>query len=457
MNTLITIAAIGIITMIADIIRLRQIILPAVITGLIVASGLAIMDWESNVRYFNDMMYFDNIAIGFSVLVVTISLIWFIMAADSIRTENSLSDITAITIFSLAGAVVMISYANLTMLFLGLEILSISLYILASSRKSSMRSGEAGFKYFIMGAFSTGFFLFGITLIYGVTGSFNLQEIAAFVSVNKHQLPVWFNAGAVLMLSGLAFKVSAAPFHYWAPDVYEGSPSQITAYMSTVVKVAAFAALYRFVSTCLHQIPDSWSMLVVVFSGLSILVGNIMATRQSSLKRLLAYSSVAHAGYMMLAIAASNNQSVEALLIYGAAYSLASIGIFVLVMNMSANDDENIATLHGFAKAHPGMALNITILFLSLAGIPPLAGFFGKYYAFFAALKSGFVIPVVIAVVGSLIGLYYYLNVIIAMYKPADSASGSFRFTSKQVLVVWIAVIGTVLLGILPGFLLGLF
>jgi NADH-quinone oxidoreductase subunit N len=443
--------------MIADIIRLRQIILPAVITGLLLAAGFAVMDWESNMRYFNDMMYFDNSAIGFSVLVVLISLIWFIMSADSIRSENSVSDITAITIFSLAGAVVMISYANLTMLFLGLEILSISLYVLASSRKSSMRSGEAGFKYFIMGAFSTGFFLFGITLIYGVTGSFNLQEISAFVSANKTQLPVWFKAGAVLMLSGLAFKVSAAPFHYWAPDVYEGSPSQITAYMSTVVKVAAFAALYRLISICFIQIPDSWTSLVIVFSGLSILVGNIMATRQTSLKRLLAYSSIAHAGYMLLAIAANNELSLEALLVYGAAYSLSSLGIFVLVMSMSANDDEGISSLHGFSKAHPGMALNLTVLLLSLAGIPPLAGFFGKYYTFFAALKAGYVWPVVIAVVGSLIGLYYYLKVIIAMYKPSDSASASFRFTSRQVAVVWVAVVGTVLLGILPGFLLDLF
>jgi len=256
MNTLLAITGIGILAMIAEIFRFRKIILPLALIGLLLAGFFAINYWDTNIRYFGDMMYFDNYAIGFSLILIVSSMLWFLLASDSLRSDNHTSDITALISFSLAGGIVMVSYANLAMLFLGIEILSVALYVLAASDKRNLKSNEAGFKYFIMGAFATGFFLFGVALIYGAIGSFNLQEIASFISVNQSDLPNYLYAGILLIIVGMGFKISAAPFHFWAPDVYQGSPSTITAYMSTIVKVAAFGAMLRLFMVCFSQISN---------------------------------------------------------------------------------------------------------------------------------------------------------------------------------------------------------
>ncbi len=455
MNTLIAIAGIGIVAMIADILRIRKIIFPVAMAGLAIAAFTAVSDWNTNTRYFNDMMFFDNYAAAFSLLIVVIAIIWFVMAVPDLKTGNHYSDKSALVAFSLAGSVVMVSFSNLAMLFLGIEILSVSLYVLAASNKNNLLSNEAGFKYFIMGAFATGIFLFGVALIYGACGTFNLQEINAFVATNKSDLSGQMYTGVLLMIIGLSFKIAAAPFHFWAPDVYEGSPTTITAFMSTIVKVAAFGALYRLMAGCFSQINEWWTTVFIILSVVSMLVGNIMATRQSSFKRLLAFSSISHAGYMLLPLLTLSDLTGTSLLLYGAAYAFASIGIFSLVSVMSENDDESIDSLNGFAKSHPIKAILFSVLLLSLAGIPPLAGFMGKYYAFYAALKSGNTSIVLIAIISSLIGVYYYLQVIIAMYKPTGHTSASFRFTIYQNIVLWTCFLITLILGIFPQLIIG--
>lgn len=455
MNILIALTIIGVIAMLSEILRFRKVLYPLALTGLAAGLVLCAMEWGSNVRYFHDMMFMDNYAIAFSMVLIGTTFIWFLLNPAYLRNHEHEADYTALITFSLAGAVVMVSFADLTMLFLGIEILSIAMYIMAASNKMELRSNESGFKYFMLGAFATGFLLFGIALIYGVTGTFNLQELAGFVSANKTNLPGMFYGGLLLMIVGLAFKISAAPFHFWAPDVYEGAPTPVTAYMATVVKTAAFAAFLRLFMTCFSGIADWWAPMLAIFSAISMLAGNILAVYQKSLKRMLAYSSISHAGYMLMAIVAMNQNSDGALLLYTAAYAIGSLSIFTLLVSMTSNGNEMINSLRGFSSVNKIPAILITITMLSLAGIPPVAGFFAKYYVFLSAIESGYTWLVLVGVLSSLIGVYYYFRIIIAMFQPADRESTQIQFSASQNAVLWLTVILSLILGFMPGFLTG--
>jgi NADH-quinone oxidoreductase subunit N len=229
MNTLLAITGIGVIAMLTDIFRVKKILYPVTLIGLLAALGLTVLDWNTGQRYFNDMMYFDNYAAAFSGILIFTVFMWFLMSENFLRDNPRITDYTALLSFSLAGAIVMVSFANLIMLFLGIEILSIAMYILAASNKNEPRSNEAGFKYFLLGAFASAFLLFGIALIYGTTASFNLREISAYIAANSSSVPMMMYAGIIMLIIGFSFKISAAPFHYWAPDVYEGAPTPFTA------------------------------------------------------------------------------------------------------------------------------------------------------------------------------------------------------------------------------------
>jgi NADH-quinone oxidoreductase subunit N len=451
MNTLLAITGIGVIAMLTDIFRVKKILYPVTLLGLLVALGLTVLDWNTGQRYFNDMMYFDNYAAAFSGIMIFVVFLWFLMSEGFLKDNPRITDYTALLSFSLAGAVVMVSFANLIMLFLGVEILSIAMYILAASNKNEPRSNEAGFKYFLLGAFASAFLLFGITLIYGITASFNLREISGYIAANSSSIPMMMYAGIIMLIVGFSFKISAAPFHYWAPDVYEGAPTPFTAYMSTVVKTAAFAALLRLFTVNFSTLADWWGPILAVFSAISMLLGNIMAVYQSSLKRMLAFSSVAHAGYMLMAVVAMNDSSSNALWYYAAAYSISSIGIFVLVNSMTRAGNESVASLRGFAKTNQLPALVITLALLSFAGIPPVAGFFGKYFVFTSALDSGYTWLVLVAVISSLIGVYYYFKVIITMFQPADRESVQHSFSPSQSLLLGIVLLLTLILGVVPA------
>ncbi|MEO5571909.1 MAG: NADH-quinone oxidoreductase subunit N [Bacteroidia bacterium] len=457
MNVLLTISGLGILSMLAEMLKFKKQLFILVLAGLIGALILSFIDWNTGFSYYHDMMLVDNYAIAFSGLLIVIAFLWFLMSRSYFTSETSAADHYALILFSLAGGIVMVSFADLTMFFIGLEILSVSLYVLAGSDKLNIKSNESALKYFMMGAFATGFLLFGIALIYGVCGTFNLREIAIYAGQNSENLPVIFYAGIILMLVGLLFKVSAVPFHFWAPDVYDGAPTVVTAYMATIVKTAAFAAFYRLFSTCFSSVADWWTPLIAIISAITMLLGNILAVYQTSLKRMLAYSSIAHAGYILMAVASLNQTSSGAILLYATAYSLASIGIFtVLHVVSSSTGDESISGLKGFSKSHPFASVLISILILSMAGIPPVAGFFAKYYIFYAALKSDLTWLVLIAVLSSLIGVYYYFRVIIAMYQPDGKENKNFSFEGINFLVLLLTGILSLAIGIAPGFLIGL-
>jgi len=457
MNALITITGLGALAMLAEIFNFKKILPGLMLAGIVLALGVTVADWNTFLRYYNDMMYMDNYAIVFSALLIAITLLWLFISGNYFRSEPTRAEHYAIIMFALAGGIIMVSYADLSMLFLGLEILSISFYVLAGSNKTDLRSNEAGFKYFIMGAFATGFLLFGIALLYGAAGTFNLQKLAEYVMANTGAMPVFFYAGLLLVLVGLAFKVSAVPFHSWAPDVYEGSPTLITALMATLVKTAAFAAFYRLFSTCFIPISDFWINIIWVMAALSMLTGNIMAVSQTSFKRLLAYSSIAHAGYMMLAVIAVNELSAPSLFLYLAAYSVASISAFAILYQVSLQTgDQSIDGMKGFAKDHPVQAFVLVVTMLSMAGIPPMAGFFAKYYLFYAALQAGYTGLVLVAVLSSLIGVYYYLRIIFTIYQKTEDAPRMVEFSFGQTLLLAVTAVLTLLFGVKPDLLTSL-
>ncbi len=449
MKALILLSSLGVIALFAEIFSFKKLLYPLVIIGLITTFILNIFDWDTNLTYFK-MMRYDNYAVAFTSVILVIAILWFIMAENFFKEETSLTDHFALILFALVGTVIMVSYTNMTMLFLGIEILSISMYILAGSKKDDLGSNEAAFKYLIMGAFATGFLLFGIALVYGSTGSFDLGEIQDFVTTHPGGVPAIFYAGVLMMLIGLSFKVSAAPFHFWAPDVYQGAPTVITAFMATIVKTAAFAAFLRLFGSCFASVSDTWVNIIWVMAALTLLIGNVTAVVQTSTKRMLAYSSVAHAGYMLLALLAGNSYSNSAILFYTAAYSVGSIGTFcILNIVTNARGDDNTGAFNGLVKTNPLLAVVMTIALLSLAGIPPTAGFFAKYYIFTAAFQSGYTGLVLIAVVASLIGVYYYFRIIIAMYFKEASGDVIPVQTSHKLLLIIVALI-TLVLGLCP-------
>jgi NADH-quinone oxidoreductase subunit N len=331
-----------------------------------------------------------------------------------------------------------------------------SLYVLAGSRKDSLSSTEAAFKYFLMGSFATGFLLFGIALIYGATGSFHLHAISQSIAANPSGLPAFFYAGVLLMLIGLAFKISAVPFHFWAPDVYSGSPTTITAFMSTVVKVAAIGAFIRIFSSCFVAVESTWSLVLQVIMILTLAIPNITAVYQNNVKRMLAYSSVGHVGYILLAFVSSPTET-GTIFYYLTTYSVSSLAAFSVLHMVEGNSEEiTVDYFNGLFKKNAWLAVTITIALLSLAGIPPLAGFFGKYMVFAQAVNHGYTGFVIVAVITSLIGVYYYFRVIIAMYFNESSAP-SITLTASQKLLLFVLIALTFALGIFPDAIMTLF
>jgi NADH-quinone oxidoreductase subunit N len=447
-NTLIILSALGLIGLFSEIFSFKKIYMPLVFLGLIAALGTTIADWNTNHSYFNNMVTFDNYALAFTGLIIIITLIWFAISPSYFVEKSTEIDHATLIIFAVIGGVTMAAFSNMIMLFLGLEILSISMYILAGSNKTSLLSNEAALKYFLMGSFATCFLLFGIALIYGSTGSFELSHITGALAIPEHRMLTFM--GIIMILIAMAFKVSAAPFHFWAPDVYQGSPTVITAFMSTVVKTSAFAAFLRLFGSAFHDASTVWFNTIWVLCAITILAGNITAVFQSNVKRMLAYSSVSHAGYMLLAILAMNKASGGSLLFYTLAYSISSLTAFAILLAVSkTTGNESISSFNGLGKKNPLLAAVTVVAMLSLAGIPPTAGFFAKYYIFSAAISNGLTPLVIIAVLGSLIGVFYYFRIIIALFRENDPVkvelSGSYQF-----MLILTAMISLVL-GILPG------
>ncbi len=457
MNAIYIISGLGVYALLAETFNARKFTFPVVVLGLIASAILLVSDWNQDASFYDNMLVFDNYAVAFSVVLAITAALWFLMSKHYFENHNNIADHFALILFSMVGAVFMVSYANLAMLFLGIEVLSICLYVLTGSNFRSILSNEASLKYFLMGSFATGFLLFGIALIYGATVSFDLHVIAAHIAEGNGEMNAWLYGGIVMMIVGLAFKISAVPFHFWAPDVYEGAPTAVTAFMSTVVKIAAFAAFFRLFATCFATEYAEWGDVIQVITVLTLLVSNITAVYQHGVKRMLAYSSVSHAGYLLISLVALNEISASAILYYVAAYALATLTAFTVLLDVESEDENAVVdSFNGMAKRNPFLAFCMTISMLSLAGIPPLAGFFGKYYLFTTAFDSGYIWLVLVAVLTSLIGIYYYFKIIIAMFLKSTEKNGVIKVPTLHTVVLAICVILSLLLGIFPGLLVDL-
>ena len=455
MNSLYVICGLGIASLVAEIFSIRKQLTAFLMIGLIVAAGLVVFDWGTSVSYFNNMVLFDQFSLAFTALICITSVIWFWMCGEYFE-DNHKTDKSALVLFAIAGAVVMASFNNMAMLFLGIEILSISLYSLAGSRKGSLFSNEAAFKYFLMGSFATGFLLLGIALVYGATGSFHIDKISDFIAIHKGGMPAFFYAGVILMFIGLAFKISAVPFHFWAPDVYGGSPTSITAFMSTVVKIAAIAAFYKIFSFGFGEIESSWLLMIEVVCVLTLIVANVTAVYQNDTKRMLAYSSVGHVGYILLGFLADPIASSPVVLYYLSAYAVSSLGAFAILSIVEReNKNLSIDSFNGLYKRNPFMSIALAIALLSLAGIPPLPGFFGKYMVFALAIDHGYIGLVIVAVITSLIGVYYYFRIMIAMFLK-EPAGETIKLSTSQNALTALLITITLLIGLFPDLLISL-
>jgi NADH-quinone oxidoreductase subunit N len=360
------------------------------------------------------MISFDKLAIAFSGIILLTAFFWFILANNYFDKSSSLVDHFALVLFALVGALMLTAFKNMTTLFLGIEIMSIPLYVLAASKKEDLKSNEAGFKYLIMGSFASGFLLFGIALIYGACGTFDIMKMRMFIEHNATQLPLFFYVGVVLILIALLFKISAAPFHFWAPDVYEGSPILITALMSTIVKTAAFAAIFRLFSIGFGSISEVWTSALALIIAASLIIANFSAAMQSNVKRMLAFSSISHAGFMLMVILANirTNISLDAIIYYSLAYSIGSISAFGILYNVSRKGNEDISAFNGLSKNNPLIALCMTLAMFSLAGIPITAGFFAKYFVFTTLIGTPYKWLLILAIITSAVGAYYYFKIV---------------------------------------------
>lgn len=455
MKGLLILSALGMLAMLAQIFQLKKLLLPLVLLGIVAAFVSNAMEWQQafSFEYFDNMISFDKPALAFSGVILLTAFLWFIVAHEYFKTGTHVVDHYVLVLFALVGALMLCSFKNMTTLFLGVEILSIPMYVLAASKKSDVRSNEAGFKYLVMGSFASGFLLFGIALIYGASGTFDLAGISTYIHNNINDLPLFFYLGILFILVAMSFKVSAAPFHFWAPDVYEGSPTLITALMSTVVKTAAFAAFMRLYLMGFAEISQFWAVLLSVIVALSLIIANFSAAMQSSVKRMLAYSSISHAGFMLMVILSNqrSNISIDALLYYSLAYSVGSIGAFAILYQVGKSGNETFEAFNGLGKRNPFLAFCMAVAMLSLAGIPVTAGFFAKYFVFTTMIGTSYKWLLILAVITSAIGAYYYLKVIIAMYFSPVSNKEELQVEGSHKLVIAISVILTLVLGLVPG------
>jgi len=384
------------------------------------ASALAVtLARDARRTLFGGMFVHDGFTVFFTLLFCAIGAFAVLLSWDYVkRTRINHAEYYALLLSATLGMVLMAASNDLIMIFLGLELMSLALYVLVGFRRDLLESNEAALKYFLLGAFASGFFLYGIALLYGATGTTSLSKMAEFLSASPLRPNPLLLTGGLLLLVGFFFKVAAVPFHMWTPDAYEGAPTSVTAFMSVGAKTAAFAALLRFGLRGLGGVPAEWVPVLSAVAMLTMTVGNVTALLQNNLKRMLAYSSIAHAGYVLVAVAAGGPDGASAALFYLAVYSVMNLGAFgvLTILGRGAQERVLMADVAGLGFRRPFVGLALTVFMISLAGIPPTAGFMGKVYVFGTALKAGLLPLVIVGVLNGVVSVYYYLRVTVAVY-----------------------------------------
>ncbi len=400
---------------------------------------------------FNNMLMWDNFSYVFFVIFALAYTLTTLGSVEYLKDKGILKgEFYTLMFFSILGMMFMVSAFDLTIFYVGLETMAIAMYILAGFNKNEMRSSEAGVKYFIIGAFSSAMLLFGMTYVYGATGTLNYLQISEVLKSGLVADNMTVKIGLILMLTGFAFKISAVPFHMWAPDVYQGAPTPAAGFMTVAPKAAAFAALIRFVYIALEPASGLWVPLFSILAVLTMTYGNLVALAQTNVKRMLAYSAISHAGYMMIGLVAMNPEGYRAIALYSLIYVFMNIGAFTLLgilKNKGMVEDERLESFAGLAKKNPLYALAMLIFMFSLAGIPPLAGFIGKFQIFMAAMKADMIWLAVIGALNSALACYYYMRVTIYMYfnEPeyeVEATVGRSAFITSFIGVVMVLFVG---------------
>ncbi len=431
--------------------------------GLVVTGALTVNTYFASGDAFNGMVFTGRFPAFFEVVFVLSAGLSVLLSKPYLEKEEvHYGEYYSLVVFATVGMMLMASARDLMVLFLGLELMSISLYVLAGFVRRDTKSNEASLKYFLLGAFATGFFLYGISLVYGASGTTNLAVIfGEFASIQGDPL-LWI--GAALILVGLSFKISAVPFHMWVPDVYEGSPTTISGFMSTGGKAAGFAALVIVFS---YSIRPTWQFQLVIayLAAFTMVLGNLIALVQQNIKRMLAYSSIAHAGYALVGIASANSLGRTGVLYYMLAYTFMQIGAFGVVSVLESKEGKylKISDYEGLAYRHPFIAALMALFMFSLAGLPPFAGFFGKYYLFASAVTANMTWLAIIGVLASVVSVYFYINVVVNMYFK-DLSEGSFGAEGSTAVPISklgataliIAAAAVIELGLTPGYIVAL-
>ena len=425
--------------------------------GLAASAAFVIEQWGNQQSGFFGMVTCDNFGVAFKLIFLLTSLLVLLISHRYMSAKGiDRPEFYALLLISTMGMMVMANTTDLVVVFLGLEIMSIPLYVMAGFARRSLQSNEAGIKYFIMGAFASGFLLMGIALIYGASGTTDLRRIVADFSFIISHSQTYMLTGVSLLLVGFGFKVAAVPFHSWVPDVYQGAPTPVTAFFSVGPKAAGFAALLRIFTFGFVDLAII-STIFWILAVLTMTVGNVLALRQSNVKRLLAYSSIAHAGYILVALTVGGSDAVSAAIFYLVAYTLFNLGAFTVVILLETRSGckSELSELTGLAKANPYLSVTLALFMFALSGFPPTVGFFGKFYIFQAAVKSGFIWLTVIGVMNSFLSVYYYFRVIkAAFFDQLDTTFAPVKYTPSIMIVLIITALGTLGMGFFPQMLL---
>ncbi len=431
------------------------------IIGLSGAIYTSVMQWGLNRTGFG-VIVADDYALFFNVALCGMGLLTILLSSGTAERDRlPLGEYYSLMLFSIAGMMLMGATRDLLVVFIALEIMSLGVYVLTAIKRSSEQGAEAGFKYFVLGAFSSAFFLYGIALAYAATGSTKVDEIGLVVASSAQQpdLVLLLMLSMILLLVGFAFKVSAVPFHMWAPDAYEGAPTLVTGFMSTTIKAAAFAAFARVFLTALEPFRGDWLPMLSAIAGLTMIVGTVVGVAQTNVKRMLAYSSIAHAGYLLLGLLAANSAGKAAILFYVVAYGVTNLGAFGVLAALSTNDrpHDDVRDFAGMWTERPGLAALLTVFLLSLGGFPPTVGFIAKWYIFNAAMQQGLYSLAVLGVLTSVVSVFFYLRIVVMMYMTDEKAPGQRPGAPKVALAgMLIALVAVFYLGVLPGQLLSI-
>ena len=456
-ETILTVTALSVLTLEMARVSRPWIILSVAVLGLLLSAAAAFITSGNNQILFGGMLKLNQISLFFDMLYISIGLITLIFSQGYLEKRGSKSrgEYPALILFAVIGMMLMTRANDLVIVFLGLELLSISLYVLVGFLRHDNLSNESGLKYLLLGAFATGFFLFGAAFTYGATGTTNYDGIVLAIANDNILSKIYLVLGIGLLLIGFAFKVALVPFHMWSPDVYQGAPTTVTGFLCTAPKAAGFGALLILFNNPLADMHYQWQDIFWLLAVLTMTVGNVTALVQSNVKRMLAFSSISHAGFLVMGILVLNVSSISAVLFYLVTYSVINLGSFAIVSSVEREENGlKFKDYRGLGLRYPWLAAAMTIFMISLAGFPPTAGFVAKYGLFSAAIAEGYIWLVVIAVLNTLISVYYYLRLVINMYMKEEENALISSFNIIVIGLIWIMAAMMIILGIIPGFLL---